>query len=217
MCLKSMSRAKAARRFEQLREGGFRPAADLAPEVARLREVLLAAISLDDQKSEYQQDLSTGLACYRVLPPERLTLRAAADDGAWRFLSLDVLPDVVHKRGGDSEDLFWRDRWRIWLKRVWWYTHLAWQGSEDATRRALAGRTTDTIAQFVERAGSGYRVDLWRKLASRFPRDRVTQDQFRRLMKLNTALLVSIEPSLSEGGLDGYVDRLYAAVAERSR
>jgi hypothetical protein len=212
-----MSRAKAALRFERLRREGFSPAADLSPEAATLRQALLAAISFDPQKGEYQQDLAAGLGCYRILPPERLTLRAAADDGVWRYLSLDVLPDIVHKRGGDSEELFWRDRWRIWLKRVWWYTHLGWQGSEDDTRKALAERTTDTIAQFVERAGSGYRVDLWRSLASRFPRDKVSQDQFRRLMKLNTALLVSVEPSLSEGGLDGYVDRLYAAVAETPR
>jgi len=36
--------------------------------------------------------------------------------------------------------------------------------------------------------------------------------EFRKVMKLNTARLMTTEPELAEGGIEGYVKRLYATV-----
>jgi hypothetical protein len=166
--------------------------------------------------SEITKDRTVGLALYAAMPPRRLSLRAAADDGVWRYLSLDVFPDLVRRRNGSAgEEWFWNSRWRIWLKRVWWLIHLSWQGDAGSTRAVLQRWTTDTVAQFVERPGRGFRVDLWRSIAAEGAKRKFDEAHFRRVMKLNTAWLATFDPTVSEELLQPYAARLFSATALR--
>ncbi len=216
MRFRRMSRSVARRRFASMNASGlFEPRLQHDDDRV-LRARLLADLPIRGGGKEYEHDLAVGLGLYRHLGPELLGLRNAADDGVWRHLSLDVLPDVVARRapaGSSRESWFWKSRWRLWFKRLWWYVHLTWQGSEETTRATVGRMTTDTIASMVERPGpAGFRVELWRTIASRFATRRPSEDELRRVMRLNTALLVTIEPDLSADGVEGYVDRLFASL-----
>src|SRR5690606_6422598 len=102
---------------------------------------------------------------------------------------------------------------RIWLRAMWWTVHLTWQGAEESTRKVLEGVTTDTVVQLVERPGKGgFRVDLTRDLFKKRWIYKPSQEQFRAIMKLNTAQIVLKEPLFCEGGVSGYVDALFSDV-----
>lgn len=211
MKLRSLNYRKSQQRFEALsRSGRFVPNTTLDDDLVKLRAETRRLLAEETSGAAYARDLAMGLALYQTLPDDFKQGRSAADDGVWRFLSLEVLPDLVFARAGPNEAWFYSSKRRLWLKRCWWYVHLAWQGSVASTRRAVAGMTTDTVAQLVERPGAGgFRVDLWRELASRFEQLRPSESDVRRLMKTNTALLVVVEPAFGPGGVPGYVDRLY--------
>ena len=156
-------------------------------------------------------DMKVGLVLYRVLADAGLDIRTAADDGWWRFLSIRVLPDLVKSRWDSTPpERFWKGRSRIWLRAIWWTVHLTWQGTEESTRKVLESVTTDTIVQLVERPGKGgFRVDLTRLIFEKRRLYKPSQDQFRAIMKLNTAQIVLKEPAFCEGGLRGYVGALF--------
>lgn len=189
-------------------------------EIEKIRSRLLALVSLYDSTSKSNAsgpgayDVKVGLVLYRVLADAGMDVRTAADDGWWRFLSIRVLPDLVKSRwDGVPPERFWKGRSRIWLRAMWWTVHLTWQGSEESTRKVLESVTTDTIVQLVERPGKGgFRVDLTRLIFEMRRLHKPSQDQFRAIMKLNTAQIVLKEPAFSEGGLRGYVSALFANV-----
>jgi hypothetical protein len=175
-----------------------------------LRNSVITAYQSTPIQTPIDQDRSMGRALYGALPPDQLTMRSAADDRVWRYLSLDVFPDLVLQRGGpDAEALFWASRWRVWLKRTWWLIHLSWQDDAVATASVLRNWTTDSVAQFVERPGRGFRVDLWRSIARENARRRFSQQQFRSVMKLNTALLATFDPTVSPELIEPYVLSLF--------
>lgn len=208
--LRPLTRAQSARRFAELQEAGFEPRDDLPEDIQRLRKAVIASYLSGPTKTEIDQDRAMGLALYGELPPDKLTLRSAADDRLWRYLSLDVFPDYVLARSSaDAEAWFWSSRWRIWLKRTWWLIHLSWQDDAAGTGKVLKHWTTDSVAQFVERPGRGFRVDLWRRIAQENARRKFNQNQFRRVMKLNTALLATFDPAVSQELLDPYVVSLF--------
>lgn len=157
-------------------------------------------------------DISSGLALYRILGSASLDVRTAADDGLWRFLSIKVVPDLVAQRWAHfPEERFFRGRSRIWLRTIWWMIHLTWQGSEAQTRAVLEGVTSDTIVQLIERPGrAGFRIELTRALFMERSLRNPSQEQFRAIMKLNTARVLVIEPTLAEGGAAGYVQSLFS-------
>lgn len=201
---------------ELLKAERFMPA-DLTPDYRRLRTVFkseLPPFSDTMAQNAGVYDIETGLRLYQILLAEGFNVRAAADDGIWRHLSLCVIPDIVEQRWPKrQDDRFWRNRSRIWLRTIWWVTHLAWQGSVSATRGVMRGFTTDMVVQLIERPGrGGFRVDLSRALFMERSRHGVKQDDFRAMMKLNTARLIVIAPELVDGGVDGYAIRLREAV-----
>ena len=205
-------------RFAEMMVSGFSPA-ELTPDYRRLRELLTNALpacgaATDESVGAY--DIATGIRLYSVLQNEGFNIRTAADDGVWRHLTLCVLPDLVEMRWKNrSEERFWRNRSRIWLRAVWWLTHLAWQGSEASTRTVLTGVTTDMVVQLIERPGrSGFRVDLARRLFTERSVYAVGQDDFRAMMKLNTARLMVLAPEFADGGINGYVRSLRTAVVK---
>lgn len=190
------------------------------PEMEEVRRQLLAVVSLYDPAARSNisgpgaYDMKVGLALYRVLAEAGMDIRTASDDGWWRFLSLRVLPDLVKGRWDSAPPVrYWKGRSRIWLRAMWWTVHLTWQGSEENTRKVLEGVTTDTVVQLVERPGKGgFRIDLTRLIFKMRQLRKPSQDQFRAIMKLNTAQIVLKEPLFCEGGLLGYVDALFADV-----
>ena len=179
------------------------------------------------QDSKYYIDAHLGLALYEYFWSFKdFSLRVAADDGFWRYLSLKVVPDVVAQRWGkDNQDHFWSKPTRIWLRSIWWYVHLAWQGDYEKTKKLLETKhfTTDTILNFEERNGrKGTCVDAYRQIIfyySQVPEEIIKQytrgragnsdDLFRVVMKLNTAKMMVMEPALCLGGEKAYAKLLY--------
>lgn len=171
-----------------------------------------------------ESDYPLGMSLYTdLLSFEKISLRQAADDGFWRNLTCRVVPDFVILRWGLKEkegDLRWNySRFyatpqRNWLKIVWWMHHLGWQGNKTSTQKALKHLGSDAISQVVERTGEGgYRVELYRKIIAKAgAHDNQTdaENSLRRAMKLNTMKIQTLVPEFYEGGLEGYVDSLFA-------
>lgn len=174
---------------------------------------------------DYHTDAQYGILLYAHLTKQPwFSLRLAADDGFWRYLSLKVIPDAVAVRWGkDNDSHYWSTPGRIWLKQIWWYVFLAWAGTEAATRKIIESPncSTDTILNFVERTGKkGTCVDAYRwiiHLYSRIPPHMLAEykkkgknhDLFRVVMKLNTARMLVVEPALCTNGCKGYARKLF--------
>lgn len=181
----------------------------------------------DSKRSDYYIDSHLGLELYDYLwKQSNFSMRIAANDGFWRYLSLAVAPDVVAQRWGkDNSDHYWSKPTRIWFRSIWWFVHLAWQGDLESTRELLETSffTTDTILNFEERNGrKGTCVDAYReiiKLYSKVPEATIkknsrgktgnSDDLFRVVMKLNTAKMMVMEPSLCINGEKGYAKSLF--------
>ncbi|MBG9451755.1 hypothetical protein ABE67_19000 [Cytobacillus firmus] len=214
----------AKRRFENLQENNLEPK-KLSNSAKELRDALISVIN-DVQIPLYEEnaspdlydiDLHTGLAIYELLNCDfGFNERLAAQDDIWRYLSIEIIPDLIYKRHGLKSGRYYEHPRRVWLKSLWWYIHLSWQGSKQDTFKILEKNTTDNIAQLVERTGlNGYRVAFTRKLMAEFyygyndlPGTQRTS-LFRRVLKLSTARTKIIEPSLVEGGVTTYVKGLF--------
>ena len=172
-------------------------------------------------------DYSYGLYLYEYLWNQSgFSLRVAANDGFWRYLSVKVVPDVVAQRWGkDNDSHFWSQPTRIWLRSIWWYVHMAWQGSIEETRDVLSCShfTTDTILNFEERTGRyGTYIEAYRQIIkyySKVPESIIkkmgrgksnsSDDIFRIVMKLNTAKMMVMDPALYLGGEEAYAKSLF--------
>ena len=217
-------RAAAQQRFAAMEVAGQFGPGTLLPDYAQIRHEMLAALPPPpaSRTARGRYDVEAGLALYRILDCRGFTRRQAASDGFWRHLSLEVLPDLVAARWEDYQPArFWSSRSRIWLRAVWWFVHLSWQGNEQDTRVILDGITTDDMVQLVERPGRhGFRIGLCRAImrarALRRARE-AGSERFREIMTLNTVKAVMTEPELHEKGLDGYVAGLYAVLSSSER
>lgn len=173
--------------------------------------------------NKYYLDYRFGLLLYDYLNKQKgFSLRVAANDGFWRFLSVLVVPDVVAQRWGkDNDSHFWSQPTRNWLRSLWWFVHLSWQGSLDETNELLSCPhfTTDTILNFEERTGrKGTYVEAYRNIIKCYasvpksmlkPRGKSSDDLFRVVMKLNTAKLLVLDPALYLGGEEAYAKSLF--------
>ena len=176
----------------------------------------------------YYLDVHMGLALSEYLRQRDFTLRQAADDGMWRFFSLRVVPDLVARRWPrDTGEHYYSRPTRNWLRSIWWYVYLSWQGDAGSTEKVLGSPnfSTDTILNLEERTGrKGTYVEVYRQIMSiysRIPADRLKDINarlggadrhttlFRAVMKLNTARCLSVEPSLYPGGTKEYVKSLF--------
>jgi hypothetical protein len=168
---------------------------------------------------EYLIDFYFGIAMFNLFEEKySFTLAEKSDNQFWITIGMQIIPDVVFWRWGLNEERFYKTPRRIWLKTIWWYVYLSWQGDKDSTFQALKDNTTDEIVQLVERAGrSGYRVSLYREIIKKYSlysgsQKARTKSLFRRVMKLNTARVVVVEPSLYKGGENEYVNELFETV-----
>ncbi|RYL92395.1 DUF6339 family protein [Sporolactobacillus sp. THM19-2] len=225
-----MSKNDARKKFNTWKQGEA-PQPECTGDMMRLRSGLLQADieankyidenESNSKKKEYLYDLRFGLGVYNLLNNEYdFKERQASNDEVWIYLSMNVVPDIVYHRWNLSETRYFSQSRRIWLKIIWWYVHLSWNGSNQDTYQLLNGFTTDEIVQLVERSGSsGYRLDVTREIMKQFSQlENRSNSLFRRVMKLNTARLKLVEPALVNGGIKKYVEELmhYFDEAKRS-
>ncbi len=178
------------------------------------------------KSNSYKFDLLFALGLYQFLSIENeVTEREASDDDFWRFISMNLIPDIVARRvGGLKASRFYHESRRIWVKTLWWYIYLSWQGTIEDTKSILNHNTTDTIVQLVERPGTGgYRVSFSRVLMRYFGRLAEenpalhSTEMFRKVMRLNTARTRVVEPALVAGGEKDYVKELFEYFNETGR
>ena len=173
------------------------------------------------EKGGYEVDVRIGLCLYGELSKKNgfTNVLANADD-IWRYLSCIVFPDITNLRYPPSKTdrneghrlntkRFYLHTRRIWLKTLWWYIHLSWQGTENSTYKVLKDYGTDTISDFIERPGKGYRLALYRSLMKEYSKvDTKSANLFNRIQKQNLVNCRNVEPALTEGAELGYVKRL---------
>jgi hypothetical protein len=176
---------------------------------------------------EYSIDLDMAEEIYRVMSEYGLSVRDAADEKVWIYLSVKVIPDIIIERFRTTsgsiphEDRFYANPRRVYPSMLWWYFHLSYQEDDPepmaATREVLIGNQSDDISQLVERAGSGgYPVKLYRCIMTEYARRIVSgcrsDGLLSRALKLNIVQMQSLEPELMFDGLDSYVSELFDRV-----
>lgn len=197
---------------------------DYDHEYDELRQVVLEQYLLSgDKKPGYETDLNVGLVLFEQLNPDKgFTLVMANDDDIWRYISCKVFPDITYERyptpekevkengGHINHKRFYSHTRRIWLKTLWWYIYLSWQGNSENTRKVLKEFGTDTISDLIERTGQGYRVLMYRQLMLSYSRvDNKSTDLFNVIQKQNLVNCRTIEPALVNNAERGYIANLF--------
>lgn len=180
-----------------------------------MNDLGISESEISQKNNSYQLDLHFGIRLYETLNNKYgMNVRLASTAGIWRYISVCVVPDLVEKRYGiDHPDRFWKKPKRLWLRVLWWYIYLSWQGTAQQTINILKDNSTDEILQLVDRCGrGGYRVELYRAIMKKNgeldPVERRRKELFRKMMVLNTARVQVVEPALTDRGEEGYVDSL---------
>lgn len=179
-------------------------------------------------------------------PMNEFSIIQANDDDIWRYISVCVMPDLTFIRYPNlKEDVnilreyipglsyaigiktekdsirikkkrFYSHTRRIWLKTLWWYVYLGWQGTSEETYEVLKNNGTNIISHFIERPGRGYREQLFRCMLYAYSMLPEQKDStFRAAAKLNLAKCVSMEPALTEGGEARYSQVLFDEVYDK--
>lgn len=190
-----------------------------SPEYEDLRAKVLCTYIEYFGKKDYEVDLNVGLCLFEYLDPSKgFSVVMANDDDIWRYLSCVVFPDITYERYPKpaKDDIrinkkrFYLHTRRIWLKTLWWYVFLAWQGDSKKTRAVLKDFGTDTISDFIERTGQGYRLLLYRQLMLAYSEvENKSSDLFNSIQKQNLVNCRTVEPALVEGAEKGYVEALF--------
>lgn len=235
MVIKELNRTKA---FEAMKEWVNSypelPAVDAEYEKIRV-ELQKFAQDLKNNNTDitdYYTDVHMGLFLYNYLEKKSgFSMRVASNDDFWRFMSIKVVPDLVGERWGyDNESHYWTKPSRIWLRQIWWYVHLSWQGDIKTTEMLLESEnfSTDTILNLEERTGrNGTYIEVYRFIMyfyARLPKTVIDNYNmtvrkhgkhatlFRTVMKLNTAKSMVVDPALYLGGPIEYVKSLFMDV-----
>ena len=167
---------------------------------------------LNNKNVAYSFDLAFGLRLFEFFSNGEYAMneREASNDSIWRYIQIEVIPDLIAFRWGKNNiDRYYSVSRRLYLKVLWWYIFLSWTGDIDETREILEDNTTDTIAQLVERSGlNGYKVELYRSIMKQKYEKNINPIEFRKLLVLNSARSKVVNPYLVKGGIEGYVEKL---------
>lgn len=176
-------------------------------------------------KMNYLLDLRVGIKLYQLMPlGKNFTVIQANDDDIWRYISVKVMPDITYLRYPNPEKgsirinqkRFYSHTRRIWLKTLWWYIHLSWQGDEGKTFEVLRDNGVDNINKLIETPGRGYRIPLFRSMMLEYYKTSPHKvKDFAAFTKLNNAKCVSVEPALTSGGVAVYAQKLLAEVSTK--
>lgn len=196
---------------------------DFEPSYSELRNKVIAVYQESKPRGGYAVDVNIGLCLYAELcAANGFTNVLANDDDVWRYLSCIVFPDITHLRYPPSKTdaaegrrlnskRFYAHTRRIWLKTLWWYIHLSWQGSAEATKEVLEDLGTDTISDFIERTGKGYRLKLYRELIKAYSGvEKKSSNLFNKIATQNRVNCTTVEPALTQNAEPGYVMQLFA-------
>lgn len=201
---------------------------DFSFEYEELRDKIIAVYNNVKQTGGgYEIDLQIGLALYSEFNPSNgFTVVMANDDDIWRYLSCKVFPDITYERypnpekeirekeGHLNHKRFYAHTRRIWLKTLWWYIHLSWQGTVQDTYEVLKDFGSDTISDFIERTGQGYRLALYRRLMRDYSRvGNKSSDLFNKIQKQNLVNCRTTEPALVHDAEKGYVEALFSQLS----
>lgn len=191
---------------------------------SELRTCLVNIYKEQENNGGYAVDLNVGLSLYEKLNVNTgFRTVMANDDDLWRYIECKVFPDLTYKRypkpaKGDvrlNQKRFYSHTRRIWLKTLWWYVHLSWQGSRTSTYKVLKNFGTDTISDFIERTGKGYRLVLYRALMKEYSQvDKKSANLFNKIQMQNLVNCRTVEPALTENGERGYVVSLFEQVID---
>jgi len=171
----------------------------------------------------YPLDLNVGLAVFELLNPAQseFTMSDATNDDMWRYISVKILPDLTYLRypaksekgaKNINKKRFYSETRRIWIKSLWWYVFLAWQGDSKTTYEVLKDNSIDNINKFIETPGRGYRLALYRALMLEYSSRPHNTKYFAGVTKLNNAKCKTIEPALLPNGEGEYVKTLFDEV-----
>lgn len=168
------------------------------------------------RNQRYIFDLEFGLEFYKLIKSE-VDNRDIYTDDKWMYLSINVIPDIIHPRWGLDPVRYYQMSRRIYLKQIWWYIHLGWSQDTKSTYEILKTNSTDTIQALVERPGLGYNIELYREIMKFYATiEDMPQNEkralLRRVMVLNTARTKTTAPELVNGGIEGYVKKLFEDV-----
>lgn len=205
----------------QIDEGGLEPSSlELRKKVLHIYSQYYTDPTKELGRNEmYRLDYKLGLFLYSELNCNNgFTTVVANDDDLWRYLSCKVFPDITYERYGDpkvgdiriNKKRFYSHTRRIWLKTLWWFVHLSWQGSSEATEKVLKACNIDTINKLFEQPGDGFRLDLCRELMKQyyFVKNKSSK-QFERIQKQNLVNCRNVEPALVSGGEQKYIQSLF--------
>ena len=202
---------------------------EIDPSYAEFRSKLLEsfknALSETGGKMTYLLDLRVALCLYQLMPLGKdFSIISANDDDIWRYISVKVMPDITYLRYPDpakgdiriNSKRFYRGIRRIWLKTLWWYIHLSWQGTEEKTFDVLKNNATDNINKLIETPGKGYRLSLYRNMMREYSKNFPHKAKnFAAITKLNNVKCMSVEPELISGGEKQYVKQLVSEVVRK--
>src|SRR5690554_4632559 len=212
---KTLTKYEASRLYQNLQQNDFSfNESEMDNEYTLLREKLFYEYNkiTNEYNSQYQIDLNFGIYLYSLFN-EKFELHKntilSSDLEFWYYISIVLIPDIVYKRWGDTKSRFYDSSNRVWVYTLWWYIHLSWQGSFEATYNTIKNYSTDTIVQLIERVGEGFEIRLTRELMKQLNYHVEKTQLFRRVMVLNTAYLQTIEPNFYEGSVEGYVSMLF--------
>lgn len=221
--IKGIGRKEAVLEWNKLRESRWSlpyVTAEYSQMREDIKELSDSIIAQGVKIKTYEYDARFAIGFYEYLKVKGInSLRVAANDSFWRYMSIVVVPDVVKNRWikddgteGNMADHFFARSNRIWLKNMWWYVHLSYQGDREKTEEVLLSRafSTDTILNLVERTGrEGTNVELYRVIIGKYSKEALHCDKnFRKVMKMNTVKSQVVEPMLCSGGIEGYVDQI---------
>ena len=227
-----LTRNEAKRKLEQYLNGEeFKLSSEYDAIRNKLLEMYYKCKVFGDK---YKTDVQYALMLYdyfnKTIP--NFSMRMAANEDYWRYLAVCVAPDVVKDRWKNNKDdnkgladHFYEKPERIYFRALWWYIHLSKQETEEETKKVLFSKNCDedTIQGLVERPGAkGTYISVYRKIMKKYSEyssediafykaniGKKSDTFFRCLMRFNTAHTLLVEPSLYEGGEDGYVDFLF--------
>jgi hypothetical protein len=191
-----------------------------------LRDEIIKAYEVAEKESKsYLIDLKFAIKLHNIFNSKNWFNEALASNYSfWKYISLEVMPDIIYKRHGDQRDYFYYKNVRLYPSTMYWFIHVFGLGSDDETYNFLSKKcfSTDTILQTVERPGrKGMNIELFKNILDKYSQldiERIKKDFgamnlfLRKILIQNTAKSVVLVPEFYNGGIVGYVDMLFESV-----
>lgn len=164
-------------------------------------------------REKYCEDIIFGSKVYEIFSkePYKIGIREASNDNFWRYIQISVVPNIIKERWGDNPDRFYALSRRLYLRIIWWFVFLAYDGTLEKTKKLLLSEnfTSNTLAGIVERSGqNGYRFEVINSFIKKMSELNVPDSEFRKLAVLNSARLKAVNPYLYDGGINKYNEDL---------